>query len=137
MAAIYTPARVLVSFILASAVCIRKSVLRTAIDADNRIRTSYNIVGKVPAASHPDVGIGTGGNCRQNIEESLRSMFIADEGMKFAKFDAKSGESYCVGAIEWNIFRDPTLSRCLRIRRCAHSGCASMLAGTVDRQHRT
>ena len=28
--------------------------------------------------------------------------------MKFVKFDAKSGEIYVVGAIEWNLFEDPT-----------------------------
>ena len=92
-----------------SAVCNKKiSVLRTAIDADNRIRTSYNVAGTSTGRFSSSMSeFGTGGNL-QNIEESLRSMFIADEGMKFAKFDAKSGESYCVGAIEWNIFRDPT-----------------------------
>lgn len=109
MAAIYTPARVLVSFILALRGLHKKiSVLRTAIDADNRIRTSYNVAGTSTGRFSSSMSeFGTGGNL-QNIEESLRSMFIADEGMKFAKFDAKSGESYCVGAVEWNIFRDPT-----------------------------
>jgi len=82
------------------------SVLRTEIDPDNRIRTSYNIAGTSTGRFSSSFSeFGTGGNL-QNIEESLRSIFIADPGYKFAKCDAKSGESFCVGAIEWNLFRD-------------------------------
>lgn len=84
------------------------SALKTDIDNDGRIRTSYNIAGTSTGRfSSSESEFGTGGNL-QNIEESLRSIFIADPGMKFAKFDAKSGESFCVGAIEWNLFDDPT-----------------------------
>src|SRR6202042_3649131 len=81
-------------------------MLKTAIDPDGRMRTSYNIAGTSTgrfSSSYSE--FGTGGNL-QNIEESLRSVFISDPGMKFAKFDAKSGESYIVGAIEWNLFND-------------------------------
>lgn len=83
-------------------------VLKTDIDADGRMRTTYNIAGTDTgrfSSSYSEYG--TGGNL-QNIEESLRSIFISDPGMKFAKFDAKSGESYVVGAIEWNLFNDGT-----------------------------
>jgi DNA polymerase-1 len=83
-------------------------VLKTDIDSDGRIRTSYNIAGTDTgrfSSSYSEYG--TGGNL-QNIEESLRSIFISDKGYKFAKFDAKSGESYVVGAIEWNLFNDGT-----------------------------
>ena len=82
------------------------SVLRTDIDSDGRIRTSYNIAGTSTGRfSSSTSEFGTGGNL-QNIEERLRSILIADPGYKFAKCDAKSGESYCVGAIEWNLFHD-------------------------------
>ena len=82
------------------------SVLRTGIDNDGRIRTSYNIAGTSTGRFSSSLSeFGTGGNL-QNVEESLRSIFIADPGYKFAKADAKSGESYCVGAIEWNLFGD-------------------------------
>jgi DNA polymerase I-like protein with 3'-5' exonuclease and polymerase domains len=82
------------------------SVLKTAIDPDGRIRTSYNIAGTSTGRFSSSFSeFGTGGNL-QNVEESLRSIFIADPGYKFAKCDAKSGESYCVGAIEWNLFGD-------------------------------
>lgn len=87
---------------------IRKKLdlLQTEIDPDGRIRTSYNIAGTTTGRFSSSMSeFGTGGNL-QNVEESLRSIFISDPGMKFAKFDAKSGESYVVGAIEWNLFRD-------------------------------
>lgn len=82
------------------------SVLKTEVDPDGRFRTSYNIAGTNTfrfSSSYNE--FGTGGNL-QNIEEELRSIFIADKGMKFAKFDAKSGESFVVGGIEWNLFKD-------------------------------
>lgn len=82
------------------------SVLQTEIDPDGRIRTSHNIAGtNTGRFSSSFSEFGTGGNL-QNIEEGLRSIYIADPGYKFAKCDAKSGESFCVGAIEWNLFRD-------------------------------
>lgn len=81
-------------------------VLKTEIDSDGRIRTSYNIAGTSTGRFSSSFSeFGTGGNL-QNVEESLRSVFIADPGFKFAKFDAKSGESYVVGAIIWNLFGD-------------------------------
>lgn len=82
------------------------SVLKTEIDPDGRMRTSYNIAGTSTGRFSSSFSeFGTGGNL-QNVEESLRSIFIADPSYKFAKFDAKSGESYCVGAIEGNLFND-------------------------------
>lgn len=82
------------------------SVLRTEIDPDGRIRTSYNIAGTSTGRFSSSLSeFGTGGNL-QNVEESLRSIFIANAGYKFAKFDAKSGESFVVGAIIWNLFGD-------------------------------
>ena len=81
-------------------------MLRTEIDPDGRMRTSYNIAGTSTgrfSSSFSEFGTGTN---LQNVEESLRSIFIADRGYKMAKFDAKAGESFCVGAIEWNLFRD-------------------------------
>src|SRR5882762_3961343 len=80
--------------------------LRTGVDPDGRIRTSYNISGtNTGRFSSSYSEFGTGGNL-QNVEESLRSVFISDWGWKFAKFDAKAGESYCVGGIEGNLFND-------------------------------
>jgi len=82
------------------------SVLKTEIDPDGRIRTSYNIGGTTTgrlSSSFSEFGTGTN---LQNIEESLRSVFIADRGHKLGYFDAEQGESRAVGAIEWNLFND-------------------------------
>lgn len=105
--AAYMVAKPIVAHLDAMADLAKKiSVLKTAIDPDGRIRTSYNIAGTTTGRFSSSFSeFGTGGNL-QNIEESLRSIFIADPGMKFAKCDAKSGESFVVGAIEWNLFND-------------------------------
>jgi DNA polymerase-1 len=84
----------------------RISFLKTEVDSDGRMRTSYNIAGTETGRFSSSLSeFGTGTNL-QNVEDLLRSIFIADEGMKLAYFDAKQGESRCVGAIEWNQFRD-------------------------------
>jgi DNA polymerase I len=83
----------------------KMDVLTMELDADGRMRTSYNIAGtNTGRFSSSFTEFDTGGNL-QNIEESLRSTFIADPGMKMANFDAEQGESRVVGAIEWNLFR--------------------------------
>lgn len=82
-------------------------VLKTEIDSDGRMRTSYNIAGTTTGRFSSSLGdFGTGTNL-QNIESRLRSVFIADEGMKFAYIDLEQAESRLVGAIEWNLFKDP------------------------------
>ena len=81
-------------------------VLRTEVDGDGRMRTSYNICGTSTgrfSSSLSDFGTGTN---LQNIEDRLRSVFVADKGMKFAYVDLEQAESRLVGAIEWNLFRD-------------------------------
>lgn len=81
-------------------------MLRTDIDSDGRMRTSYNIAGTSTgrfSSSFSEFGTGTN---LQNVEESLRSIFVADKGMKLAKFDGKQIQSRIVGAIEWNLFKD-------------------------------
>ncbi len=111
----YTIARPIVAHISAMREIAKKiSVLRTEIDPDGYMRTSYNIAGTSTGRFSSSFSeFGTGGNL-QNVEESLRSVFVADPGMKFAKFDAKSGESFVVGAIEWNLFGDDKyLQACL------------------------
>lgn len=103
----YTIARPIVAHIKAMRDLGKKiSMLKTDIDPDGRMRTSYNIAGTSTGRFSSSFSeFGTGGNL-QNVEESLRQIFISDSGMKFAKFDAKSGESFIVGAIEWNLFGD-------------------------------
>jgi len=104
---VYLVARPIISHLIAMRELQKRiDFLKTGIDSDGRIRTSYNIAGtNTGRFSSSYSEFGTGGNL-QNVEEGLRSVFIADKGYKFAKFDAKSGESYCVGAKEWNLFKD-------------------------------
>ena len=103
----YTIAQPIVAHLVALKEIGKKiGVLRTAVDPDGRIRTSYNIAGTSTGRFSSSFSeFGTGGNL-QNVEESLRSILVADPGYKFAKFDAKQIQSRIVGAIEWNIFRD-------------------------------
>lgn len=83
-------------------------VLETKIDADGRLRTSYNIAGTTTGRFSSSLNdFGSGGNL-QNIEERLRRVFIADPGMKFANIDLEQADSRNIGALCWNVFRDPT-----------------------------
>lgn len=78
--------------------------LRTPLDSDGRLRTTFNIAGAVTgrfSSSADDFGTGTN---LQNITESLRSIFVADPGYKFANLDLEQGDSRNVGAICWNTF---------------------------------
>ncbi len=79
-------------------------VLKTGIDRDGRIRTSFAIAGTDTGrfASY-ESAFGTGTNL-QNITPRLREIFIADPGYKFAYIDLEQAESRAVGAIAWNLF---------------------------------
>lgn len=103
----YFMARPLVSHILAIRDCNKKiGVLKTGIDSDGRIRTSYNIAGTRTGRFSSNLSdFGTGTNM-QNIEDSLRRVFIADPGYKLGYIDLEQAESRAVGAIEWNLFKD-------------------------------
>src|SRR6266705_1994734 len=84
----------------------RISFLNTAIDGDGRLRTSFNIAGTTTgrlASSFSDFGTGTN---LQNVENRLRSCFIADPGFKFGNIDLEQSDSRVCGAIQWNLFRD-------------------------------
>lgn len=81
-------------------------VLKTSVDSDGRMRTSYNIAGTTTGRFSSSLSdFGTGGNL-QNLEERLRRPFVADPGMKFAYIDLEQAESRLVGAEEWNRFGD-------------------------------
>lgn len=86
----------------------RIGTLQTEIDPDGRIRTSYNIAGTTTgrlSSAFSDFGTGTN---LQNIEQRLRRIFIADPGYKFANIDLKSGDSFGVGMILYDLFSDST-----------------------------
>lgn len=103
----YFIARPIISHLIALREIAKKiGVLTTEIDRDGRMRTSYSIGGTSTGRfSSTFSEFGTGTNL-QNIEEELRAIFIADEGMKMAYLDEPQGESRVVGAIEWNLFHD-------------------------------
>ena len=73
--------------------------LKSGIDSDGRMRTSYNVsgteTGRWSSNSNP---FGTGTNL-QNITDELREIFIADGGMKFAYIDGEQAESRVVGYV--------------------------------------
>lgn len=82
-------------------------VLETEIDPDGRLRTSYNIAGTTTGRFSSSLNdFGTGGNL-QNIEERLRRIVVPDHGMKFANIDLEQADSRNIGALCWNILRDP------------------------------
>lgn len=103
----YFSARIIVAHMLVMRDLQKKiSMLKTEIDPDGRMRTSYNIAGTTTGRLSSSLSeFGTGTNL-QNIEESLRSVFVADPGYKLAYLDAEQGESRVVGAIEGNLFDD-------------------------------
>lgn len=80
--------------------------LETGIDPDGRMRSNLNIAGTNTgrfASSASDFGTGTN---LQNVTSSLRSVFVADPGMKFANLDLEQADSRNVGALCWNTFVD-------------------------------
>lgn len=80
--------------------------LRTGIDSDGRMRTQFNIAGTVTGRfSSNATDFGTGTNL-QNVTESLRSVFVADEGMMFCNIDLEQSDSRNVGALCWNLLID-------------------------------
>lgn len=77
--------------------------LETGIDSDGRMRSSLNIGGTNTgrlASSASDFGTGTN---LQNVTASLRSVFVADPGYKFANLDLEQADSRNVGALCWNL----------------------------------
>lgn len=80
--------------------------LQTHIDSDGRMRTNFNIGGTDTGRfSSEATDFGTGTNL-QNVTSSLRSIFVADPGMKFANLDLEQADSRNVGALCWNTLVD-------------------------------
>lgn len=83
-------------------------VLRTGVDPDGRMRTSYNIAGTDTGRLSSYASAFYTGTNLQNITQELRRIFIADPGKKIAYIDLEQAESRDVGAIIWNLFQDGT-----------------------------
>lgn len=82
------------------------SFLKTGIDSDGRMRATFNIAGTNTGRLSSSMSeFGTGTNL-QNVDRSLRSIFIPDPGMKFVNVDLEQGDSRNMGAMMWDIFHD-------------------------------
>lgn len=105
----YYFARPLVSTILAIRDVVKQlSVLRTEVDSDGRMRTSYNIGGtETGRFSSSTNAFGTGTNL-QNISPALRKMFVADYGWKLCGIDLEQAESREVGWLSGTLCNDWT-----------------------------
>lgn len=80
--------------------------LETEIDTDGRMRSNFSIAGTDTgrwSSSVSDFGQGTN---LQNVTESLRSIFVADPGMKFANLDLEQADARNVGALCWDLLID-------------------------------
>lgn len=84
----------------------KRQFLEQNVDADGRLRTNFNIAGTNTGRLASAISdFGTGGNL-QNVDRELRSVCVADRGMKFANLDLEQGDARNVGAICWNYFVD-------------------------------
>lgn len=84
----------------------RISFLKTGIDSDGRMRSTFNIGGTVTGRLSSSMSeFGTGTNL-QNVDRRLREIFIPDAGMKFLNIDLEQGDSRNMGAMMWNVFYD-------------------------------
>ena len=103
----YFHARPIVATILAIRDAVKQlSVLRTEIDQDGRMRTSYNVAGtETGRFSSSTNAFGSGTNL-QNITASLRKMFVADPGYKLCGIDLEQAESREVGWLSGTICGD-------------------------------
>lgn len=80
--------------------------LKTEIDRDQRIRTSYNTTGTNTgrlSSSMSDFGTGTN---LQNVNRKLRYPFVADPRMYLVNVDLEQADGRNVGAILYNLFID-------------------------------
>lgn len=113
---VYLFARPLAKFILAMR-DIHKQLgfLRTEIDRDQRIRTTYNIAGTNTgrlASSMSEFGTGTN---LQNVNRKLRYPFTADAGMYMVNVDLEQADGRNVGAICHNLFYEADAKRIAKL----------------------
>lgn len=84
----------------------QREVLRTQVDPDGRMRTSYNIAGtETGRPSSSSSALGTGGNL-QNIAPHLRRIFVADPGYKLCVIDLEQAEAREEGFLCGCLFGD-------------------------------
>jgi DNA polymerase I len=80
------------------------SFLKVGIDADGRMRSTFNIAGTNTGRLASSASEFDTGSNMQNIDRTLRTIFIPDAGKKFINIDLEQGDSRNLGALLWNIF---------------------------------
>lgn len=75
------------------------SVLRSEVSPDGRMRCSYSVAGTETGRWNSSMNVFDSGTNLQNITNSLREVFIAEEGKKIAYIDLQAAESKAVGYI--------------------------------------
>lgn len=78
-------------------------VLTTGIDADGRMRTSYNVGATETGRWSSSEGVFNTGDNLQNKTKSLREMFIADQGYKIFQRDLRQAESRGMGFLSGDL----------------------------------
>lgn len=113
---IYLYARPLANFILVMRDLHKQlGFLRTEIDKDQRIRTTYNIAGTNTgrlASSMSEFGTGTN---LQNVSRKLRYPFTADPNMYMVNVDLEQADGRNVGALCHNLFYDADQKQIARL----------------------
>lgn len=106
---VYFYAQPIIVCILAMRDTIKKiSVLTTEVDADGRMRTSYNVAGTETGRWSSSANAFGGGTNLQNITPELRRMFESDRGKKLCYLDLEQAESRVVGLLVWMVTGDPS-----------------------------
>ena len=92
----------------------QRSFLKTEIDPDGRMRTSYNITGTNTGRLSSRLNeFGTGTNL-QNVNRSLRFPFVSDPKKILVNIDLEQADGRNVGAICHEIFYDMSLEEIRR-----------------------
>lgn len=92
----------------------RLSVLRSEIDSDSRMRTSYNVAGTETGRWSSSANVFGGGTNLQNITPELRRMFVADDGQKLCYLDLEQAESWVTGLLVWATVGDESFLHAIR-----------------------
>lgn len=83
-------------------------VLRTPLDADGRMRCSFNVVGTETGRWSSSKNVRGAGTNLQNITEEMRRMFCADDGCVLISPDLEQAESRLTGGLVWQLTGDST-----------------------------
>lgn len=74
----------------------KRSVLKSGVDADGRMRTSVNVAATETGRWSNSTNVFGGGTNLQNITDLMRRIFIPDPGFKMVYSDLDRAESLCV-----------------------------------------